>query len=105
MPFIASGCAHLATGSPRANEFVSVRNGQFQLRDRPYFYVGANLWYGCYLSDAALPGGRRRMVRELDRLHRLGASNIRLLAGSETSALAGAIRAASLAARMNRMRH
>jgi mannan endo-1,4-beta-mannosidase len=91
MPFIASGCAHLAAGSSRANEFVSIRNGQFQLRGRPYFYVGANLWYGCYLSDAALQGGRQRFVRELDRLHGLGVSNIRLLAGSETSAFAGAI--------------
>ena len=65
MPFIASGCAHLATGSKRGDEFVSVRSGQFQLRGRPYFYVGTNLWYGCYVSDAALPGGRQRLVREL----------------------------------------
>jgi mannan endo-1,4-beta-mannosidase len=91
IPFIASGCAHLATGSKRGDEFVSVRNGQFQLRGRPYFYVGANLWYGCYVSDAALPGGRQRLVRELDRLQSLGANNLRLLAGSETSPLAGAI--------------
>ncbi len=91
MPFIASGCAHLTTGSKRTDEFVSVRNGQFQLRGRPYFYVGTNLWYGCYLSDAALPGGRQRLVRELDRLQSLGANNIRLLAGSETSPLVGAI--------------
>jgi len=91
MPFVASGCAHLAAGTSRAAEFVSVRNGQFQLRGRPYFYVGTNLWYGCYLSDAALPGGRRRLVRELDRLQKIGVNNIRLLAGSETSPLAGAI--------------
>jgi mannan endo-1,4-beta-mannosidase len=91
MPFIASGCAHLASGSKRADEFVSVRNGQFQLRGHPYFYVGTNLWYGCYLSDAALPGGRQRLVRELDRLQSLSANNIRLLAGSETSPLVGAI--------------
>src|ERR1035437_7426491 len=40
MPFIASGCAHLATGSKRGDDFVCVRNGQFQLRGQPYFYVG-----------------------------------------------------------------
>ncbi len=91
MPFIASGCTHLASGSRRPDDFVSVRNGQFQLHDRPYFYVGANLWYGCYLSDAALPGGRARFVRELDQLQNLGVNNIRLLAGSETSPLVGAI--------------
>jgi len=42
--------------------------------------------YGCYLSDAKLSGGRARMIRELDRLQAIGATNIRLLAGSETSA-------------------
>ncbi len=47
--------------------------------------------YGCYLSDAALPGGRARFVRELDQLQRFGVNNIRLLAGSETSPLVGAI--------------
>lgn len=91
MPFIATGCTHLTTGSSRTNDFVCVRNGQFQLRGRPYFYVGTNLWFGCYLSDAAVPGGRERMVRELDRLQALGINNVRLLAGSETSPLVGAI--------------
>jgi len=91
MPFIATGCAHWGTGSRQGSEFVCVRDGRFQLRGRPYGYVGANLWYGCYLSDAALPGGRARLVRELDRLRNIGADNIRLLAGSETSPLVGAI--------------
>jgi mannan endo-1,4-beta-mannosidase len=91
MPFIAAGCAHVAASPKRADDFVSVRNGRFQLRGRPQFYVGANMWYGAYLSDAALPGGRSRLVRELDRLQNIGVNNIRLLAGSETSPLAGAI--------------
>jgi len=91
LPFIASGCAALGTRAPGVDDFVSVRQGRFHLRGRPHFYVGANLWYGCYLSDAALPGGRARMVRELDRLQKVGVDNLRLLAGSETSALAGAI--------------
>ncbi len=91
MPFIATGCAHLATGSKRAADFVSIRDGQFYLRGRPHCYVGANMWYGAYLSDAGLTGGRQRLVRELDRLHKIGINNIRLLAGSETSPLAGAI--------------
>ena len=91
VPFLASGCAHVGASSKRADDFVSVRNGRFQLRDRPYYYVGANMWYGAYLSDAALPGGRARLMRELDRLQNLGVNNVRLLAGSETSPLAGAI--------------
>ena len=91
VPLIAAGCGHLATGSKRADDFVSVCNGRFKLRGRPYYYVGANVWYGCYLSDAALPGGRARFVRELDQLQSLGVNNIRLLAGSETSPLVAAI--------------
>jgi mannan endo-1,4-beta-mannosidase len=95
LPLIAAGCSSLPTQSgtakKNANDFVTVRNGRFDLQGRPYFYIGTNLWYGCYLSDPALPGGRERMVRELDHLQSIGVTNIRLLAGSETSPLAGAI--------------
>jgi mannan endo-1,4-beta-mannosidase len=92
LPLMASGCTGISgrkTGG--AGEFVAVRDGRFELRGRPYFYVGANLWFGCYVCDTALPGGRRRFVRELDQLHQLGVNNLRLLAGSETSPLVGAI--------------
>jgi mannan endo-1,4-beta-mannosidase len=88
LPAIASSCAHLRY---RGDDFVRVRNGRFELRGKPHFYIGTNMWFGCYLSDAALPGGRARLVRELDRLQSMGVNNIRLLAGSETSNLAAAI--------------
>jgi len=95
LPLVVAGCSSLQTKSASTSKktggFVSVRNGRFELQSRPYFYIGTNLWYGCYLSDPALPGGRQRLVRELDRLQRIGVTNIRLLAGSETSPLAGAI--------------
>jgi mannan endo-1,4-beta-mannosidase len=68
-----------------------VKDGRFVLRGKPYAYVGANMWFGCYLSDPALPGGRARLVRELDRLQNIGVTNIRLLAGSESSPLVAAI--------------
>jgi mannan endo-1,4-beta-mannosidase len=90
-PLIITGCAHVSRGAARSADFVSVRNGRFQLRGEPYFYVGANLWYGCYLGDSTLPGGRARLTRDLDRLQSLGVTNVRLLAGSETSPLVGAI--------------
>src|SRR5438876_1194891 len=95
LPVIASGCHGLQNRSASAgksvSEFVVVRNGRFELRGRPYYFVGANLWYGCYLSDPKLEGGRERMIRELDRLKAIGVTNIRLLAGSETTRLLGAI--------------
>jgi mannan endo-1,4-beta-mannosidase len=95
LPLIAAGCHglrnHSASIRKSAGGFVAVRNGRFELAGRPHYYVGTNLWYGCYLSDAKLTGGRERMIRELDRLQAIGVTNIRLLAGSETSPLAGAI--------------
>jgi mannan endo-1,4-beta-mannosidase len=95
LPLIATGCASTRTAAVRrrrpGGDFVTVRDGRFERRGRPYFYVGANFWCGCYLSDAGLAGGRARMVRELDRLQSIGVKNIRLLAGSEKSPLAGSI--------------
>jgi mannan endo-1,4-beta-mannosidase len=95
LPFGTAGYASAQTNSgtreKTSGDFVRVRNGRFELHGRPYFYIGTNLWYGCYLSDPALSGGRERFIRELDVLQNLGVNNIRLLAGSETSPLAGAI--------------
>jgi mannan endo-1,4-beta-mannosidase len=93
LPLVASASGQTNSAPPpeAAGDFVTVRNGHFELRGRPYSFIGTNLWYGCYLGDAVLPGGRQRLLRELDRLQTIGVNNIRLLAGSETSPLAGAI--------------
>jgi mannan endo-1,4-beta-mannosidase len=92
LPFLASGCASFSARKFSSEDFVSVRDGKFHLRGQPHFYVGTNMWFGCYVSDAALSGGRARLVRELDRLQSIGVTNIRLLAGSESSALAASIK-------------
>ena len=95
LPLIMTGCDSFQNQAAEvrvgASDFVAVRNGRFELRGRPYYYVGTNFWCGCYLSDVKLSGGRERMIRELDRLQSIGVTNIRMLAGSETSPLAGAI--------------
>jgi mannan endo-1,4-beta-mannosidase len=95
LPLAVAGCASLspkpAPAKRSANDFVTVRTGRFELHGHPYCYIGANIWCGCLLSDAKSSGGRQRMIRELDRLRSIGVTNIRLLAGSETSPLAGAI--------------
>ena len=95
--WILGGChtpAPKAKPADGSDDFVSVRNGRFELRGQPYSFVGANLWYACYLGAPSLPGGRARLVRELDRLQKLGVTNLRLLAGSERSALTAAVRTA-----------
>ena len=91
LPALAYGCAGVSARKHSPADFVRVRGGRFERRGHPDPYVGANMWFGCYLADPALPGGRARLARELDRLRDVGATNIRLLAGSETSPLVAAI--------------
>jgi len=74
--------------------FVSVKGRQFQLDGKPYYYAGANLWYGMYLGSPGVTGDRARLVRELDDLARLRVRNLRVLAISETSTLKRAVRPA-----------
>lgn len=69
------------------NDFVSVKDNRLMLNGKPYFYVGANIWYGAYLGADAAYGNRPRLARELDRLKALGITNLRVLASSELSPL------------------
>ena len=48
----------------------------------PYRFFGANLWYLANLG-APKSGDKARLDRELDRLSRVGVTNVRLMAGTE----------------------
>lgn len=61
--------------------FVSTQGLQFVRKNKPYFFVGTNLWYGANL--AATHDGRARLIRELDLMKKLGITNIRVLGASE----------------------
>lgn len=65
------------------NKFVYVENGQFILDGEPYYYVGANFWYGAILGSPSVEGGRERLGRELDFLKSVGVTNLRVLVGSD----------------------
>jgi mannan endo-1,4-beta-mannosidase len=67
------------------DKFVKIKNGGFSVEDKPYYFIGANMWYGCYLGSSKVVGGRDRLIRELDFLKRQGISNIRVLGASESS--------------------
>lgn len=68
------------------DKFVRIKNGNFVIEDKAYHFIGANMWYGCYLGSSKVIGGRERLVRELDFLQKQGITNLRVLGASESSA-------------------
>lgn len=67
--------------------FVRVEGTRFYMGDKPYRFVGANMWYGAYLGSPGETGDRDRLLRELDLLRERGITNLRVLAVSEASEL------------------
>jgi mannan endo-1,4-beta-mannosidase len=67
--------------------FVTVSRKHFVLDGKPYYFAGANLWYGMYLGSPGKTGNRARLLKELDQLAAQGVMNLRVLAISETSTL------------------
>src|SRR5579862_8134153 len=76
------------TWQPSPRPFVQVRDGQFVIGAKPYHFLGINLWFAMNLGAAVAAADRPRLIRELDRLQRLGITNIRLMASSEGPASA-----------------
>ncbi|MFA6592852.1 MAG: cellulase family glycosylhydrolase [Bacteroidales bacterium] len=64
--------------SGNAGQF-EVENGRIVKGDKPYYYIGTNLWYASELAVSD-PG---RLVKELDTLKALGLDNLRILATDE----------------------
>jgi mannan endo-1,4-beta-mannosidase len=65
--------------------FVKVKEANFIVKNKPYYFVGANFWYGAYLGADAAYGNRERLIRELNQLQKLGIKNLRIVAASEES--------------------
>jgi mannan endo-1,4-beta-mannosidase len=76
------------------HDFVQVKGTRFQLNGQPYYFLGANLWYGAYLGAPNQAAGRVRLQAELDTLKKLGVTNLRIMAASEGLGLAGQIQPA-----------
>ena len=98
LAFVTPACARSKphAGAPaskpgKQSGFVSVKGRQFQLDGKPYYFAGANLWYGMYLGSPGVTGDRARLVRELDELARMRVRNLRVLAISESSTLKRAV--------------
>jgi mannan endo-1,4-beta-mannosidase len=66
--------------------FVIVKNHQFFLNNKPYYYIGTNYWYGSYLGLQNNPAkGIDRLRKELDFLKSKGITNVRVAAAVEGS--------------------
>jgi len=63
--------------------FVTTKNHQFLISDHPYYYIGANYWYGGLIGNDEK--GKQRIRTELDFLKLKGVTNLRVLAGAEGS--------------------
>lgn len=77
--------------APQQSGFVTVKGRHFQLDGKPYYFAGANLWYGMYLGSPGETGDRERLRKELDQLAAQGVLNLRVLAISEASTLKRAV--------------
>jgi mannan endo-1,4-beta-mannosidase len=77
---ISFGCT---SNSKSEKTFVTVENGHFVKNGKPYYYVGANYWYGPILGAKGEYGNRERLLKELDLMRAKGIDNLRILAGAE----------------------
>ena len=53
------------------------------LNGHPYYFVGTNFWQGMNMGVDGPNGDRTQLVAELDRLQRIGVTNLRVMASSE----------------------
>jgi mannan endo-1,4-beta-mannosidase len=67
----------------KAVNFVKTNGKTFTINGKPYYYVGANYWYGSLLASKVEEGDRKRLIKELNILKAAGVTNLRVLAGAE----------------------
>ena len=77
-----------------ADGFIKVKGTHFIKNNEPYYFVGTNLWYGCYLGSPGETGDRERLIKELDQLKEIGITNLRILAASEESYIQNSLKPA-----------
>lgn len=83
LTFILIATLSSCAGNIPESKFVKVENGHFIKNGKPYYYIGANFWYGAILASEGLGGDTLRLARELDFLKEAGVENLRVLVGSD----------------------
>lgn len=76
----------------QTSPFVTVKNHQFMIVNKPYYYIGTNYWYGGFLGlEEDKKKGVERLQKELDFLKSKGVDNLRVVAGAEGSGLVNGV--------------
>jgi len=70
-------------GSSQKYDYVTVEDGIFRLAGEPYYFIGANYWYGAILGTKGEFGDRDRLLKELDHMKSIGITNLRVMVGPE----------------------
>ena len=83
LSLMASSCTSSDKQDTPKRDFIKVENGQFMRNGKPYYFVGANMWYGAILASEGEYGDRERLLKELDLLKEMGVDNLRILIGGD----------------------
>lgn len=73
----------ISTGIHAQSTFIKTEKSNFTRNGKPYYYIGANFWYGTILAMKNTPGDRGRLLRELDFMQSIGIDNLRIQVGAE----------------------
>lgn len=76
------------------SSFISVKGNKFVKNGAPYYFMGTNFWFGCYIGSPGESGDRGRLERELDFLVENNITNLRVLASSEESTIKNSLKPA-----------
>jgi len=62
----------------QSSRYVTCSHQQFIVNNKPWYFIGANYWYGGLLANDQK--GRERVKKELDFLKKKGVTNLRVMA-------------------------
>ena len=75
--FLYSGKGYAKGGFVETNGIHLIKN------DKPYYYIGTNMWYAAIMASEGSGGNRKRLCEELDSLKAIGVENLRILVGAD----------------------
>jgi mannan endo-1,4-beta-mannosidase len=76
--------AFIINATTAQNVFIKQQQNNFTINNKPYHFIGTNMWYANIMAMADNKGGdKKRLIKELDFLKKQGITNIRVLIGAQ----------------------